>query len=76
MVEENEALEQWWTLRIHLIEDDEKVREQIKFSFPHICLIRGMEKQKDEKLFYLIEKKNKMMKNAICKKINLLSYPY
>ena len=36
-----------------------------------------MKKWKDEKvLFYLIEKKNKSMKNIICKKINLLSCPY
>ena len=45
----------------------EKWEDRKYFRFYHLCLVRRMEKWRDEKLFYLVE-------NKIC--INLPSYPY
>ena len=50
------------------------MRGQKRFSFPCVCLVREIEKQKDEKLVCLDEKKNEKMKNIVG--INLLLYPY
>ena len=38
-----------------------------------MCLIGRVEKWRDEKLFYLVEKKNKRIENRVC--INLLLCP-
>ena len=42
--------------------------------FPHLCLVGRVEKQRDEKLFCLVEIKNERMKNKV--DINLPLYPY
>ena len=47
--------------------EDGKWEDRKKFSFPHLYLIEKMEKQKDKKLFCLVENKDY---------INLPSCPY
>ena len=42
--------------------------------FPHLCLVRKVEKQRDGKKFCLVEIKNERMKNKV--DINLPLYPY
>ena len=48
-------------------------RRMKRFNFSCVCLVRG-EKWEDGKLFWLVENKNKMMKNIVC--TNLLLCPY
>ena len=52
----------------------EKWKDRKYLIFPHVCLVGEMEKWKDGKLFYLVERKNEMMKNKVS--INLQLYPY
>ena len=52
----------------------EKVEKILVFSLELMVFGLGVKKQRDEKLFCLIKKKNEMMKNIVC--INLLTYPY
>ena len=42
--------------------------------FSHVCMVRRVKKQKDEKLFCLIGKKKRRMKNVVY--INRLLYHY
>ena len=42
--------------------------------FPHMCFVGVMEKWRDKKLFYLVEKKNEMIKNVVY--TNLLLWLY
>ena len=44
------------------------------FSFPRSCLVGKMEKWRNEKLFYLVEKRNGKIENKVY--INLLICPY
>ena len=41
-------------------------REHRKYLvFPRVCLVGGMEKWEDGKLFYLVEKKNERIENVV-----------
>ena len=42
--------------------------------FPHVCLVGGVEKWEDGKLFCLVGEKNGRMENVVY--INWLLYPY
>ena len=52
----------------------EKWEDRKDFSFPHLCLVGRVEKLRDEKLFYLVGKRNGRIENGVC--INLLICPY
>ena len=52
----------------------EKWKDRKDLAFSHLCLVRRVEKWRDEKLFCLVEIKNEMMKNEV--DINLPLYPY
>ena len=43
---------------------DGKGEDRKNLVFPHVCLVREVEKWKNEKLFYLVEEKNGRMKNV------------
>ena len=63
-------VEGWKSGKNQKIENDRKVEEYKRFIFSLICVLVGrIEKWRDEKLFYLVEKKNKRIENIIC--INL-----
>ena len=54
--------------------EDRKWREDRKdLVFSHMCLVGRVEKWKDGKLFYLVEKKSERIENKIC--VNLPLYP-
>jgi len=67
-------LERWKNWKIENEEWMKKWEDIKDFSFPYLCLDRGMEKWRDENLFCLIEKKIKMIENVVY--MNLLLYPY
>ena len=52
----------------------EKWEDRKDFSFPHLCLVGRVEKWRDEKLFYLVGKRNGRIENGVC--ISLLLCPY
>ena len=52
----------------------EKWKDRKDLVFPHLCLVRRVEKWMDEIFIYLVEIKNKRMKNKV--DINLLLCPY
>ena len=52
----------------------EKLEDRKDLVFPHLCLVGGVEKWRDKKLFCLVEMKNKRMKNKV--DINLPLCPY
>ena len=56
----------WKSERIENRGRMEKWEDRKVFSFPHLCLVEGVKKWRDEKLFTLVE-------NKVC--INLPSYP-
>lgn len=58
-------------LRVYLVERLEKWEDIKNFSFLLFCLV-GMENWKNKKLFYLVEKRNRTIKNVDY--INLLFY--
>ena len=59
---------------IENIERAEKQEDRKDLGFSHMCLIGRVEKWRDEKLFYLVEKKKKKrIQNRVC--INLLLCP-
>ena len=43
-----------------------------RFSFSHMCLVKRIEKKRNRKLFYLIEKKNEMTKKCNLYKFTLI----
>ena len=47
---------------------------RIYFSFSHLYLVKRVEKLRDERLFCMVEIKNKRTENRVC--INLQSCPY
>ena len=51
----------------------EKWKDRKDLAFSHLCLVRRVEKWRDEKLFCLVEIKNERMKNKV--DINLLLCP-
>ena len=50
-----------------------KVGRQKKIQFSSVCLVEGVEKWRNEKLFCLVEQKSGRIENAV--RINLLSCP-
>ena len=67
-------VERWKSERIENWERMKKWEDRRDFSFPRLCLVGRMEKWRDGKLFYLVEKKTEKIENRAC--INLPSYPY
>ena len=43
----------------------EKWVDRKYFSFSNLCLVRRVKKWRDEKLFYLVKKKNKRIENRV-----------
>ena len=43
-----------------------------RFNFSHMCLVKRIEKKRNRKLFYLIEKKNKMTKKCNLYKFTII----
>ena len=43
----------------------EKWEDRKDLVFPRVCLVRGMEKWKDEKFFCLVEKKSGRIENVV-----------
>ena len=63
-------VEGWKSGKNQKIENDRKVEEYKRFIFSLICVLVGrIAKWRDEKIFYLVEKKNERIENIIC--INL-----
>ena len=52
----------------------EKWEDKKDLVFPRMCLVGGVEKWEDGKLFYLVEKKSGRIENVVY--INGLFYPY
>ena len=48
--------------------------KQALLVFSLVCLVWGVEKWRNGKLIYLVEKKNEKIENKVC--IKLLSHPY
>ena len=49
----------------------EKWDNRRDFNFCRLCLVGAVEKWKDGKLFYLVEKKNERIENKLCKFTNI-----
>ena len=62
------------TLRVHLVGRVEKREDRKGLVFPHVCLVRGVEKLESGKLCCLVGEKKGRMKNVVY--INWLLYPY
>ena len=54
----------------------EKLEDRKDLVFPHLCLVRGVEKWRDVKLFCLVEIKNERMKNKVDINLLLCFYKY
>ena len=67
-------LEVWKIEKIENREEIEKWEDRKNLVFSHMYLIGKIEKWENEKLIYLVEKKNEKMKIEIS--INLQLYPY
>ena len=67
-------MEEWKNGRVENCERMEKWEVRKDLVFPHLCLVEMVEKQKDGKLFCLVEIKNEIMKNKV--DINLPLYLY
>ena len=64
---------EWKSGRIENGEGIEKWKDRKDLVFSHMCLVGRVEKWKDGKLFYLVEKKSERIENKIC--VNLPLYP-
>ena len=54
----------------------EKLEDRKDLVFPHLCLVEGVEKWRDGKLFCLVEIKNERMKNKVDINLLLCLYKY
>ena len=54
----------------------EKLEDRKDLVFPHLCLVGGVEKWRDVKLFCLVEIKNERMKNKVDINLLLCLYKY
>ena len=51
----------------------EKWHDTRDFSFPSVCLVGGIEKWRDKKLFCLVEEKSERIEKVIYIKINKIT---
>ena len=51
----------------------EKWHDTRDFSFPSVCLVGGIEKWRDKKLFCLVEEKSERIEKVIYTKINKIT---
>ena len=58
-------MEEWKSERIENYGRMEKLEDGKYLVFPLVCLVGGVEKWKDEKLFCLVGEKKGMMENVI-----------
>ena len=67
-------MEEWKSERIENFGRVEKWKDEKYLVFPLVCLIKGVEKWEDGKLFCLVGEKKGMIENVIY--IDWLLYPY
>ena len=58
-------MEEWKSERIENYGRMEKLEDEKYLVFPLVCLVGGVEKWKDEKLFCLVGEKKGMIENVI-----------